>query len=354
MRNNWRLLLLLLCLSWLVPACSDDSASGGDDAGDTSLETDSDVDEPGSVWVTLSEEDSRGAFLSAWGPAPDEVYIAGGQPDGGIPGNSEGVLLRWDGSALRSVNFGFDVPLLNWVYGVDDELWVVGDDGFAAQRVDGEWVDRSTPVPEPLWGVWGASSDDLWAVGGEDDVSVVLRWNGTEWREIDIPATGRTAGALFKVWGTAADNVYIVGARGIILHWNGETLTEESFDELRSDLVSLWGVDEDTIMISGGRGNGVVVFRDGEGWQSSGVLPVPGLSGTWVSGEQMVGYSVGDSGTIIRFDLETQARTPERSGASSMILHGVFGFEGGPLFVVGGTLGGAPPWEGIILTRPEF
>lgn len=353
--KRWIVFTAVLALL-LLSGCSDDAGAQLDSGSDTGIDTADDADVPPSDWVVLSDEDARGAFLSAWGTAPDDVYIAGGQPDGGIPGESEGTLLHWDGDELSEVEFGFEVPLLNWVYGVDDELWVVGNEGFAAQRVDGEWVDRSTPVPEPLWGVWGSASDDLWAVGGdpfEDSNAVILRWGGQEWEEVAPPAPDRSTNSFFKVWGTSDDNIYIVGARGAILHWDGEELTQETEDDVTVDLVSLWGSDEDTIMISGGRGNGTLVFRDDEGWVSSGVLPVAGLNGTWMSAVQPVAYSVGERGVIVRVNTETRERTQERSGTTD-ILHGVFGFEDGPLFAVGGTLGGAPPWEGVILMRPEF
>jgi hypothetical protein len=81
-------------------------------------------------------------------------------------------------------------------------------------------------------------------VGGnsetEADATVLRREDGV-WRTETLPTLTRPGvDAFFKVWGTAADDVWIVGRRGAILHWDGATYTE--FDAgTGQDLIAVWG-----------------------------------------------------------------------------------------------------------------
>ena len=49
------------------------------------------------------------------------------------------------------------------------QIEVVGDLGVILVRDGdaGEWTRHGCGTILPLWGVWGAAPDDLWAVGGD-------------------------------------------------------------------------------------------------------------------------------------------------------------------------------------------
>jgi hypothetical protein len=84
----------------------------------------------------------------------------------------------------------------------------------------------TTPGTERIYGTWGAAPTDVWAVGGAtespDTGGVIWHYDGVSWTSVDLSGV-RPAGVpqLFKVWGRATDDVYAVGFRGIVLHWNG-------------------------------------------------------------------------------------------------------------------------------------
>ena len=253
------------------------------------------------------------------------------------------------------MDIGLDVPLLNWAYGFGpSDVWVVGDQGTIL-HYDGAWTQSATVTDQNLWGIWGASPDDLWAVGGNgraDGQATLLRYDGQSWRRIEVPPLTRASVfAFFKVWGTGPDNVYIVGQRGAVLRWNGTTFEEQLVGTSR-DLIALWGTGPDRIVIVGGRANGEVVTWDGTEWRTTLLSPRPGLNGVWM-GDPDVAHLVGLNGSIFRFDFETATVIEDTPDEVLLDFHAVYGDpSGGRLVAVGGNFQFVDgPFEGVAYQR---
>lgn len=296
--------------------------------------------------IGLQLDVDRGALLSVWGPAPDEVYAVGGQLVSAS--ESSGVLFRFDGAAWTEQPLPADTPMLHWVFGVDDELWTVGREGTALRRVGDTWTAEATGVSTILWGIWGAHKDALWAVGGDgvDDDPVLIRWDGATWTPVALPPTG-DSGGLFKIWGSGPDDITAVGDRGLALHHDGASWTVQATGDL-ADLISVWGRGPGEHLAVGGRANARVARWDGAAWTGE-TLPLPGLSGVWMdpSGAATL---VGTQGTIAELPAGSLEPTPQPS-PTLLLLHAVFGFADGTRFAVGGSLAGAPPYVGVIVQR---
>jgi hypothetical protein len=58
---------------------------------------------------------------------------------------------------------------------------------------------------ESLYGVWGASSSNVFAVGSQ---GTILHYDGSTWSTM---ASGTTSWELTAVWGASASDVYSVG-----------------------------------------------------------------------------------------------------------------------------------------------
>jgi len=304
------------------------------------------------AWPSHWEESLRvdasvGAFLSVWGPAADEVYAVGGNP-------AAGVIRRFDGAEWHEEALPVGTPLLNWIDGQSGAVWVVGNEGVALRRGSGGWDRIDTGVDAPLWGVWAAATDDVWAVGGDTSdptgQGVIVHYDGAAWSEVPLPTLDRASNALFKVWGTSTDHVFAVGRSGVILHYDGSAWTQQPSGVSR-DLISLWGTGPDDIVAVGGRSNGVIARWDGSAWSSAVIGEAAGLNGVWVDGRgrAWVCGVLGVSGVVapgaLSFDPEM---------LTTLVLHGSFGIDGGPHFLVGGTLDGPPPYEGVIYLRGDL
>ncbi len=135
-------------------------------------------------WAAAFDARDAGWLMNVWGPRGDALFAVGGRP-------SEGRVYRYDGRAWSRVPLGVDVPLLNWVWGFGaDDVTAVGNGGTVLHWDGRAWTRQPTPRAENLWGVWGASSSDLWAVGGNgaaDDRPVLLHWDGAAWSDVAIP-----------------------------------------------------------------------------------------------------------------------------------------------------------------------
>jgi hypothetical protein len=293
---------------------------------------------------------AQGAFLNVWGTGPDDIYTVGGQVD-------DGVAWHFDGTTWSELDLPAG-PQLYWVCGVDGELFIVGREGRALHRGAGASVftELDTGATEPLWGCWGPSADQLYAVGGDpadpESEPFMIEWNGATWSEVVLPEPDREARALFKVWGSDASNVWAVGSRGLIYYWNGETWAQQG-SGTADDLISLWGTGADDVVAVGGRSNGVLARYDGNTWTSQTLVGTPGLNGVWVDSEGTA-HANGlrstqlriPAGTFEVIDEEVQSTDP---AVVAMVMHGIWGIDGGIRVSVGGSLLLPPPYQGIVV-----
>lgn len=296
-------------------------------------------------WQEAFDATDDGAFLSVWGTGPCDVVTVGGQPGAGVAYHFNGE--TWNKISLPPV------PMLNWVHGVDGELWMSGEQGVTLRgTVEGGFEVIPTGVDAPLWGIWATSSDDVWTVGGdiaaEDAAPVLLHWDGAGWQQETLPDTDRPAKALFKVLASASDDVLAVGQFGLVYHFDGQSwrLVPSGTSE---DFISLWGLSPDNIAIVGGRSNAVLGRWDGQGVTSEVLAGQPAMNGIWMDVTGQV-HIVGIFGAIARI---TEGDEPvSEIGPTQDVLHGTWGVDGGPRFAVGGSLNRNPPFTGAVIIDP--
>ncbi len=328
-------------------ACSQAPSSAEDGSGsETQTETEgSETDSEPEGWRPVLQANAQlGALMSVWGPSPAELFVVGGQPEPGGGVILRGADERWAAEALPA-----ETSMLNWVYGVDGEVWSVGIGGAIVRREGAAWVAEPSGTDRVLWGLWGASADELWAVGGDGvgDAPVLLRRDAElgEWAPVELPELGVDAHALFKIWGLAAADVWAVGDAGAAVHWDGASWTAVP-DPDGVDLISVWGSDAEGLIAVGGRASARVDRLIDGAWVGE-TLALPGLNGVWVDPEAGA-TAVGVQGTIYRIGAGGFELSEEVSG-TAMVLHAVFGFAGGPRYAVGGSLLMPAPFVGVIV-----
>lgn len=299
-------------------------------------------------WQPAFDADNSGWILSVWG-AEGERYAVGGRRQ------EEGVIMHFDGSAWNEITSPIDFPLLNWVYGFSaDDVFMVGNDGRSFHYDGTELSEIETPTQSRLWGVWGATRDDLYAVGGNGrtgDLPVLLHYDGVAWSALAYPELERAnVRAFFKVWGSSANDVIVVGQRGVILRYDGSTWQEFGAGT-GEDLISVWGTGPDRVVAVGSRTNGVIATWDGTEWRSGSLSPMPGLNGVW-TGDGNTVHVVGVFGTVARIDFDTFA-VEEDVVDVDHDFHAIFG-DGESLTAVGGNLAAglnAPVYNGTVFDR---
>jgi hypothetical protein len=247
------------------------------------------------------------------------------------------------------------LPLLHWAHAfAADDVFVVGKRGTVL-RFDGrDWSRQDAPSTQDLWGVWGAAPDDVWAVGGDglsEGHATLLHWDGAGWSEVDQPALARPhVWAWYKVWGSSARDVYVVGQSGGALHYDGSAWRELALGTAE-DLIAVWGTGPDRVAVVGGRSSALLATFDGARWNTESLAPLPGLNGIWFEASGPL-HVAGIEGTLAHVDFDTHAYTVEPLDAPTrLVFHALHG-AGGRLLAVGGNLGSSvPPYRSIARER---
>lgn len=230
-------------------------------------------------------EDLPAALLSVSGRAPTDVYAVGADPgDGRGP-----LVLHWDGSAWTRRETGATGDLW-WISTppVDGDFFLSGSGGLILRlaAAGGDFTRYDTPGAETIYGVWGSSASDVWAVGGDDGApdsgGTIWHFDGATWTRQDLAGV-RPAGIplLFKVWGRAADDVYAVGRLGVILHWDGTRWTLAG--DGGRQLFTVHGNDTLTAAVGGFFAEGLLRERTGDGaFEVRTPAGIPQLNGIFI------------------------------------------------------------------------
>ena len=193
-------------------------------------------------WTLLAAPTSTQAkhLQSVWGHSATDVYMA----------YRWGDLLRFNGA-----NWTHDKTMLSTISGVALDIWgtsatdiyVVGQsyisgnvNGIGAHNSGGGWAKLNksiTNAGSKAWmaSVWVAPNGYAFISAGEGRV---IRCKGTgkasctDWQP--------TKNDLYGVWGRSSLDVFAVGDRGTILHFNGGTWTAQASGTVH-DLRGVWG-----------------------------------------------------------------------------------------------------------------
>ncbi|MEO8604665.1 MAG: cytochrome P460 family protein [bacterium] len=162
------------------------------------------------------------ALLSISGTSPTDIYTVGADPkDGRGP-----FVLQYDGHSWKRLDSGASGDLW-WisVTPIDGNFYLAGAGGLILQfdPVSKAFTRHTTPGTPTLFGVWGATATDLWAVGeGDESRGVLWHYDGQTWEARDLSAVAPDGvPTLFKIWGRSATDIYAVGQVGTILHYDG-------------------------------------------------------------------------------------------------------------------------------------
>jgi hypothetical protein len=289
--------------------------------------------------------DLPGALISVWGSSENDVWAVGGDPEGTGP-----MVVHFDGTRWTRHDAGVTGDLW-WVHGFGpgDPVYMGGKDGFIVRYAGGAFERMDTPGTGTVFGIWGASPDDIWAVGGDGVLGAFAwRYDGEAWRAAPgFPAELRGSHSLYKVWGTSGGDVWLVGTIGLALRWNGasferaETNTERTLFTVHSGGAGYVAV--------GGVGTGLILEHDGRAWRD--VTPAGAIAqtiGVCLRGDH--GYIVGLDGRVWR--RAGGAWAEEDTGLQAFkTLHAVWIDPAGGVWAVGGEVLSFPLTDGVLLHK---
>jgi parallel beta-helix repeat protein len=170
-----------------------------------------------------------------------------------------------------------------------------------------------------LYGVWGSSSTNVFAVGAS---GTILKYDGTNWSSL----TSGTTNNLYSVWGSASNDVFAVGYGGTIVHYNGTAWSSQTSGTTNA-LYGVWGNSGSDVFAVGASGT---ILHYSSSWSSQTSGTTNHLYGVWGIASNDV-FAVGYGGTILYYTTSWSSQT---SGTTNT-LYGVWGYSGSDVFAVG-------------------
>jgi hypothetical protein len=294
---------------------------------------------------SIVQENLDSALISVSGTDENDVWAVGGDRGSGP------LILHWDGERFATLDSGSSGDLW-WVHGfADGPVFMGGAGGTILRYQGGEFSRMPTPSSDvTVFGLWGSSADDMWAVGGADggaNGAFAWRLDGDAWVEAPkFPAELAAGKSLWKVWGSAADDVWLVGTAGVAVHWDGTSFETTSVGGGES-LFTVHYADGRFVAV-GGSAAGLVFENDGSGWQRVDTEPLYGLVGVRLLGADH-GYAVGRFGAFVE---ERNGEWLDAEGpATTRTLHSLWADPAGGLWAVGGELDVRPVVGGVLAYR---
>jgi len=303
------------------------------------------------AWAVVAQAQPT-ALLSVSGTSATDVWVVGGDPrDGTGP-----VVEHYDGTGWTKLDPGVRNVDLWWVHAFDDgTVLMSGLNGTIVRYQSGAFTTLTTPGTQVVFGLWGATSSDIWAVGGNSGGGgggFAWRFDGTTWtNDTDVPSAIATMGTLWKVNGISADDVWMSGTNGETLHWDGSSLSEVLVADAQQQQASLFSIagNSKRFVTVGGAFDGVLYENAGSGWVSA--LPAGGMLLTGVAVSEDDGFAVGQFGTILRRGDASWAADGEPSTQEN--LHATWIDPSGGAWAVGGQFDTVPTQAGVLLHKGD-
>lgn len=239
----------------------------------------------GAQWNDVTGLDPHFECMGLWGASATDVWALGHEwvDDGmAIHDKPGSVVFHWDGASWTRVETGLEPNLWDvWGAGSED-VWAVGEGGGMIHWDGRTWTGASRGTNAYFHQIWGSGPSDVWVGGkyesatsgtGPFDRFPLLHWDGARWSQSSIGQEGYP----LSISGSGPDDVWVVGrpldgSKGPVLHrWNGVAWSSEPF--AYQEVLVTGKTDAWSYMPYGGYPYQTVEHWDGTAWSVSLTTP---------------------------------------------------------------------------------
>jgi hypothetical protein len=254
---------------------------------------------------------TKPGFRHVFGTSPTDVWLV----DRALSGS----VFQWDGSGWRDRSSAHAKGGPDRIWGTGPaSLW--GVSGWGIWRWDGTAWSLPVTAWTNLKSIWGTAEDDVWAVGAG---GVILHYDGTAWTQQTSPTTS----TLYDVWAGAADDAWAVGPSYQLLHWDGQSWTSLTAVSTSLALTEVQGVGPNEALVLAS--DGVIELWNGTDFVSHGAGQSGDAYAFWAFAKDDV-WSAGYYGTVEHYEGASWVDL-ERSTTGD--LWGVWGASNGDVWI---------------------
>jgi photosystem II stability/assembly factor-like uncharacterized protein len=168
----------------------------------------------------------------------------------------------------------------------------VGSGGTILHNVGQGWTPQTSGTTQDLDAIWGSGANDVY-VGGQNGTLLHSVDHGQTW----TPQDAGTPQAFFTIWGSGSEDVYACGIGCYHSTNRGQNWT--LLPKLSFTVTALWGSGPNDLFAVG-YGGGIAHTADhGQTWTAEQSGVTADLFAIWGSGPVDV-YVAGDLGTMLR------------------------------------------------------
>jgi hypothetical protein len=190
------------------------------------------------------------------------------------------------------------------------------------------WTIVASDQPGAFLNIWGSAADDVWAVGADAGSGPVLvHYDGAAWASIPLA----TSGDLWWMTSVGPDSFWLCGAGGRVLRYAPDTgVTDETVLDPTLTFFGVWAAAADDVWAVGGnvdsaRDTAQIWHFDGAAWTRA-ELPAPAAAGiaiykVWGRSATDV-YAVGTGGIGLHWDGTAWSSVSTGTEANLFTVHG--------------------------------
>lgn len=184
-----------------------------------------------------------GGISAIWGKSPTDIWF----------GTVQGEYLHWNGTRMSAVESPTSLnSIVGFAESADGRLFAaarqatgvsVTATGSIVEYSGGKWIDHSlSGTTDYAKAVWGSAWNDVWAVGTR---GLRLHFDGRTWTNTGTSDIGTITG----IWGSSRDDVWTVTDSGNIDHFDGTSWAPVY--GMLAQFTDVWGIGNGEIWVTG-------------------------------------------------------------------------------------------------------